>query len=192
MNRWCLAGNRAYVQHPCAGHRLCYCPNGRDRLNSRMIPAQSTFLAQRKGFACSRAGLPNLTECPLARNSDRAERSTQAASNSLTSTPHQSRIPEQVPNPNLPDHTAESHEHWRRANMAAQERRQKREKGIFGIERRAQSPASAAGRICCEIKTSVITQISGLCALLSFYKSLSTDFTTEGSCDLKWSCDHKN
>ena len=33
--------NRAYVQHPCAGHRLCYCTNGRDRLNSRMTPAQS-------------------------------------------------------------------------------------------------------------------------------------------------------
>jgi len=34
----------------------------------------------------------------------------------------------------------------------------KRETSMFGIERRAQSPASAASRICSEIKTSMITR----------------------------------
>ena len=39
---------------PVQGTDCVYCPNGQDRLNSRMTPAHSTFLAQRKGFARSR------------------------------------------------------------------------------------------------------------------------------------------
>ena len=50
---------------------------GRDRLNSRMKPAQWTCRAQRKCFARSTAGLSHLTECPLARNLCLAGRSTQ-------------------------------------------------------------------------------------------------------------------
>ena len=63
---------------PCPGHRLRYCPNRRDRLKSlHTIDLSCT----EKGFCpLERAGLTNLTECPLARNSDRAGRCKQAAS----------------------------------------------------------------------------------------------------------------
>ena len=43
------------------------CPIRRDMLNSRMTPAQSTFRAQRKSLARTRAALPNLSGCPRRR-----------------------------------------------------------------------------------------------------------------------------
>ena len=76
--RPCFAYPVTSPLHASLLYQLCNCPNRRDRLNSRMTPAQSTFCAQRKGFACSRARLPNLTDCPLARNSQGGGRSTQA------------------------------------------------------------------------------------------------------------------
>ena len=121
-NRRALKFESQYVQHPFAGHRLWYCPNRRDRLNSRMTPAQSTFRARRRSFARSRAGLPNLTECPLARYSDGAGRSTQAASISHTSIPIDHLSPSQ-PHPIRTSHTARSHGgrhgHWEGTGITA-------------------------------------------------------------------------
>jgi hypothetical protein len=123
-----------------------------------MTPAQSTFRAQRKGLAHSRAGLPNLTECRLREipiGPDAARK--QPAPLSHPPRPHNKIARRQAWPLARCQHDSES-----MASMAAAQRQVGRgNNSMFGIKRRAQSPARAASRICSEVKTSMITQIPG-------------------------------
>jgi hypothetical protein len=93
-------------------------------------------------FARSRAGLPDLTKYPLARNSDGpgAARRQPAPLSHPASIPRRSRVPNPAPNPNRPNHTAPApegkHGHTR-ASMATRPR---------PAHRPAEAPAQARKR----------------------------------------------
>ena len=111
-------------------------------------PLDARLVHHARGLLPARAGLPHRTECPLARNSDRAGRSTHA----LKSIAHRSHIPKPTQNPNRKGHAARSHDgkhgHWRGTGMTARAREK------LGKERKACS----AARACSGIQASMVAR----------------------------------